>query len=86
MHELGIANSEPDLSNRTFAPVATKKARLRITGSPLDRRNLWGRAFAPRLETVGMEVYTISDRPQKREAVNRPESLVARKRQRKLSA
>jgi hypothetical protein len=24
-------------------------------GSPLDRRNLWGRAFAPRLETVGLE-------------------------------
>jgi hypothetical protein len=35
---------------------------------------------------VSMEVYTISDRQQKREAVNRLESLVARKRQRKLSA
>jgi hypothetical protein len=35
---------------------------------------------------ASMEVYTISDRQQKREAVNRLESLVARKRQRKLSA
>jgi hypothetical protein len=33
-----------------------------------------------------MEVYTISDRQQKREAVNRLESLVARKRQQELSA
>jgi integrase len=92
--------------------------------SPLDMGNLWGRAFAPRLEKVGlewatfqvlrktnaslskkagvdakvsadqrghglgvsMEVYTISDRQQKREAVKRLESLVARKRQQRLSA
>jgi hypothetical protein len=94
------------------------------SASPLDRANLWRRAFAPRLGKVGlqwatfqvlrktdaslsrearvdakvsadqrghrlgvsMEVYTISDRHQKREAVKKLESLVARKRQRRLSA
>ncbi len=35
---------------------------------------------------VSMEVYTVSDREQKREAVNKLESMVARKRQRKMSA
>jgi hypothetical protein len=35
---------------------------------------------------VSMGVYTISDRQQKREAVNKLESMVARKPQRKLSA
>jgi hypothetical protein len=35
---------------------------------------------------VSMEVYTVSDRQQKLEAVRRLESMVARKRQRKLSA
>ena len=92
--------------------------------SPLDRKNLWGRTFAPRLEKVGLEwatfqvlrktnaslsknaradvkvsadqrghglgvsldVYTISDRQQKRKVVKKLESLVARKPQRKLSA
>jgi hypothetical protein len=35
---------------------------------------------------VSMEVYTISDRQQKREAVQKLESMVIRKRQRRLSA
>jgi integrase len=92
--------------------------------SPLDRKNIWERSFAPPLETVGlewatfqvlrktnaslskkagvdakvsadqrghglgvsMEVYTISDRQQKREAVKSLELLVTPKPKRKLSA
>lgn len=92
--------------------------------SPLDMANVFGRAFTPLLEKLGlewatfqvlrktnsslskkagadtkvsadqrghglgvsMEVYTISDRQQKREAVKKLEALVARKRQRRLSA
>jgi integrase len=127
---------EAALSDGTLADLRTWREVARSTDaaaflfpsenpeSPLDRANVWRRAFAPRLESVGLEwasfqvlrrtkaslskkagvdakvsadqrghgvgvsleVYTISDRQQKREAVKMLESSVARKRQRKLSA